>query len=89
MRRVAITGLGVVSPVGIGVDAFWDSLSHGRSGIGPIEHFDASEYATRIAGYVSDFDPTISIDKKEARRMSRFQQFAVVAADEAVADAGL
>jgi len=89
MRRVAITGLGVVAPVGIGVDAFWDSLAHGRSGIGPIEHFDASEYATRIAGYVSDFDPTISIDKKEARRMSRFQQFAVVAADEAVADAGL
>ncbi|MDA3937662.1 MAG: beta-ketoacyl-ACP synthase II [Actinomycetota bacterium] len=89
MRRVAITGLGVVSPVGIGIDAFWDSLTHGRSGVGPIEHFDATEFPTRVAGYVSDFDPTVSIDKKEARRMSRFQQFAVVAADEAVADAEL
>jgi 3-oxoacyl-[acyl-carrier-protein] synthase II len=67
----------------------WDSLSSGRSGIGPIEHFDASDYPTRFAGYVRDFDPSAVLDSKEARRMSRFQQFAMVAAEEALADAGL
>ncbi len=89
MRRVAITGIGVVSPVGVGVAPFWDSLQNGRSGVGPIEHFDASQFPTQIAAYVRDFDATATIDKKEARRMARFQQFAVVAADEAVADSGL
>lgn len=89
MKRIAITGVGVVSPVGTGMPAFWDSISSGRSGIGPIEHFDASEYSSRIAGYVTDFDPSAIIDKKEARRMSRFQQFALVAADEAIRDARL
>ncbi len=89
MRRVAVTGIGVVTPTGIGSDAMWDSLANGRSGISAIEHFDASEYTTRFAGYVKDFDPSALIDKKELRRMSRFQQFAVVAADEAMRDAGL
>lgn len=89
MRRVAVTGMGVVTCTGIGVDAMWDSLVAGRSGISPIEHFDVSEYPTRFAGYVRDFDPSAVIDKKEARRMSRFQQFAMVAADEAMRDAGL
>lgn len=89
MRRVAITGLGVVSPVGIGVPAFWESLVTGVSGVGPITTFDVSEYTTRFAATVDDFDPSVSLDTKEARRMSRFQQFAVVAADEAMADAGL
>jgi 3-oxoacyl-[acyl-carrier-protein] synthase II len=67
----------------------WDSLSNGRSGISAIEHFDVSEYASRIGGYVHDFDPTGLIDRKELRRMARFQQFAMVAADEALRDAGL
>jgi len=89
MRRVAVTGTGVVTPTGVGCAAMWDSLSHGRSGISAIEHFDASEYSTRFAGYVSDFDPGELMDKKEVRRMSRFQQFAMVAADEALRDAGL
>jgi 3-oxoacyl-[acyl-carrier-protein] synthase II len=89
MRRVAITGLGVVTCTGVGADAMWESLTAGRSGITPIEHFDASEYPTRFAGYVRDFDPGEVIDRKEARRMSRFQQFAMVAAAEAMADAGL
>jgi 3-oxoacyl-[acyl-carrier-protein] synthase II len=89
MKRVAITGLGVVSPVGIGVPAFWDSLVTGVSGVGPITTFDVSEYTTRFAATIDDFDPSVSLDTKEARRMSRFQQFAVVAADEAMADAGL
>ena len=84
-----MTGLGVVTPTGIGTSAMWDSLSNGRSGISPIEHFDASEYACRIAGYLKDFDPIGVIDKKDARHMSRYQQFAMVAADEAMRDAGL
>jgi 3-oxoacyl-(acyl-carrier-protein) synthase len=62
----------------------WDTLSAGRSGITPITHFDASEYATRFAGYVHDFDPAPLLDPKESRRMSRFQQFAMIAADEAL-----
>ena len=56
-KRVVITGVGVVSPVGIGKDAFWDALLSGKNGIGPITHFDATEYAARIAGEVKDFDP--------------------------------
>jgi len=89
MRRVAITGMGAVTCTGVGIDAMWESLANGRSGIGPIEHFDTSDYPTRFAGYVRDFDPSGVIDSKEARRMSRFQQFAMVAADEAIRDAGL
>lgn len=89
MRRVAVTGMGAVTCTGIGVAAMWDSLAAGRSGISTIEHFDASEYPTRFAGYIKNFDPGEVIDKKEARRMSRFQQFAMVGADEAMRDAGL
>ena len=89
MRRIVVTGMGVVTPTGIGTEAMWDSLANGRSGISSIEHFDTSEYTTRFAGYVNDFDPSVVLDKKEARRMSRFQQFAMVAAEEALRDAGL
>jgi 3-oxoacyl-[acyl-carrier-protein] synthase II len=89
MRRVAITGMGVVSPVGTGVAAFWSALLAGRSGIHPLTAFDVSEYTTRFGGYIDDFDASEVVDKKEARRMSRFQQFAMVAAAEAMADSGL
>ncbi|HEY3318277.1 MAG TPA: beta-ketoacyl-ACP synthase II [Coriobacteriia bacterium] len=89
MRRVAITGMGVVSPVGIGVPAFWDSLVAGRSGIHALTAFDVTEYTTRIGGYIDEFDPSAVIDRKEQRRMSRFQQMAMVAADEAMRDSGL
>lgn len=89
MRRVVVTGLGVVSPVGVGVDAMWESIVAGRSGVAPITAFDTTEYPVRFAAAIPDFDPGASLEPKEARRLSRFQQFAVVAADEAVADAGL
>ncbi len=89
MRRIAVTGAGVVTATGVGCDAMWDSLKNGRSGISAIEHFDASDYTTRFAGYVKDFDPRELLDKKELRRMSRFQQFAMVSAHEALAQAGL
>ncbi len=89
MRRIVVTGMGIVSPVGIGVEAFWESIIGGRSGVGPITSFDVSEYTTRFAACVDDFDPSAVVDAKEARRMARFQQFAVVAAAEALRDADL
>lgn len=89
MKRVAITGLGAVSPFGLGASTLWDALLASKSGIKPIEHFDASEYTSRFAGYCTEFDTASPLDRKESRRMSRFQQFAVVAAGEALRDAGL
>ena len=88
-RRVVVTGLGLVSPVGIGVEPSWQALVAGRSGIGPITLFDASTYPTRIAGEVKNFEPGDFMDKKEARRNDRFIQFALAAAEMAVKDAGL
>jgi len=88
MRRVVITGLGVVSPVGIGKEAFWDSLIHGRSGITRITRFDPSDFPSQIAGEVKDFNPEDFIPKG-ASKISRFSQFAVAAAKMAVEDAGL
>jgi 3-oxoacyl-[acyl-carrier-protein] synthase II len=81
--------MGVVTPTGVGVSTMWESLAAGRSGISAIEHFDVSQYSTRFAGYVKDFDHEGVIDRKDARRMARFQQFAMVAAAEAMADADL
>jgi 3-oxoacyl-[acyl-carrier-protein] synthase II len=88
MRRVVVTGLGVVSPIGIGRQAFWSGLATGRSGVGPITHFDASAYATRIAAEVRDFDPAGFMDRKEIRRNDRFVQFAYAATRMAMDDAG-
>ncbi len=88
-QRVVVTGMGVISPVGIGVDNFWSALVSGSSGIGKISKFDPSGYKSQIAGEVKDFDPTEFINKKEARRMDRFTQFAVAATGMAIKDAGL
>lgn len=88
MRRVAVTGMGVVCPVGVGVDAMWASLAAGRSGIREIDTFDTTEYPVHFAGLV-DVDVSSVLSSKEARRMSRFQHFALIAADEAMRQAGL
>ncbi len=88
-RRVVVTGLGLVSPVGIGVEPSWQALVAGRSGIGPITLFDASTYPTRIAGEVKNFEPGDFMDKKEARRNDRFIQLGLAAAEMAVKDSGL
>ncbi|TDY46592.1 3-oxoacyl-[acyl-carrier-protein] synthase II [Alicyclobacillus sacchari] len=88
-RRVVVTGLGVVSPVGNNVSAFWESLLSGKSGIREIDRFDTSDYPCKIAGLVNDFDPERYIDKKELRHMDMFTQYALYAAHEAVAHAGL
>ncbi|MDD3821246.1 MAG: beta-ketoacyl synthase N-terminal-like domain-containing protein, partial [Spirochaetales bacterium] len=88
-RKVVVTGLGVVSPIGNDIPGFWESVKAGRSGIGPISLVDASDMAVRIAGEVKGFDPTLRIDPKEAKKMDRYTQFSVFAAAEALADAGL
>ncbi|NIO70283.1 MAG: beta-ketoacyl-ACP synthase II [Anaerolineae bacterium] len=87
--RVVVTGLGAITPVGNDVPTLWKALAEGHSGVGPITHFDASALATRIAAEVKDFDPKEHLGHKEARRLDRFMQFAVVAVEEAIADAGL
>lgn len=87
--RVVITGAGVVSPVGSGIEKFWQALLAGQSGIRPVTHFDAAEYDSRINGDVIDFDATQHFNSKDARNLARFIQFGVVAANEALAQAKL
>jgi len=89
MRRVAVTGIGVVSPLGSDLGVFWDRLTSGHSGIRLIEKFDTSAFATKIGGEVVDFDADSFVSKKEQRRMDEFTVFAMGAAKMAVADAGL
>ena len=88
-NRVVLTGVGVISPIGNGREAFWKALIAGKNGIERITRFDASECASQIAGEVKDFKPEDYIDKKEVKRMDRYTQFAVAASKMAVADAGL
>ncbi|KYO66780.1 beta-ketoacyl-ACP synthase II [Thermovenabulum gondwanense] len=88
-KRVVVTGLGVVSPVGIGVNKFWDSLINGKSGISRIESLDTSDLPVQIGGEIKDFNPEEFIDKKEAKKMDRFTQFAIAAAKMAIEDAKL
>lgn len=89
MRRVVVTGMGAVTPIGIGIDAFWDGVQQGKIGFEPITGFDTTDYKCKLAAQVTDYDPTQSMDKKAARRMERFSQFAVTAAGEALQDAAL
>jgi 3-oxoacyl-[acyl-carrier-protein] synthase II len=88
-KRVVVTGLGAVTPIGNNREDFWRRLIAGESGVAPITAFDASDFATRIAAEVKDFKPEELLGRKEARRMDRFTQFAVVAAREAIEDANL
>lgn len=89
MERVVITGMGILSPLGNDVDTFWQGLKEGRSGISPIDRFDAAAFGTRIAGQVRGFDGEAVFGRKEARKMDLFCQFALFAAEQAVQDAGL
>ena len=87
-RRVVVTGVGLVSPLGIGTEETWQGLLAGRSGAGPITHFDASHHSTHFACEVKGFDPLAWMDKKDVKKVDRFIQFAIAAADLAVKDAG-
>jgi len=89
MRRVVVTGFGIISPIGTGVEENWESLVRGKSGIATITRFDVEGFPTRIAGEVSDFDPTNYIEKKDARKMDRFIQLALGATKEAMQSSGL
>jgi 3-oxoacyl-[acyl-carrier-protein] synthase II len=89
MRRVVVTGLGITSPLGTGIEKNWDALTNGRSGIGPITRFDASDFPVKFAGEVTDFPEEEFFDKKEARKMDLFIHYALGAAAMALADSGL
>jgi 3-oxoacyl-[acyl-carrier-protein] synthase II len=89
MRRVVVTGLGLVSPLGIGTEANWKALAAGCSGIGPITRFDASNFSTRIAGEVRGFDPLQYIEKKDVKKMDAFIHYAIAASQFAMDDAGI
>ncbi|MCL2761643.1 MAG: beta-ketoacyl-ACP synthase II [Treponema sp.] len=88
-RKVVVTGMGVISSIGNTVEDFCASLKAGKSGIGPITSFDTTDFDVTIAGEIKDFDPSLWMDKKEARKMARFTQFAVAATAQALTDAGL
>ena len=88
-RRVVVTGMGAVTPIGNSVEEFWNGIKEGKTGFGPITYFDTADYRCKLAAEVKDFDPAQYMDKKSARRMEQFCQFAVAAAGQAISDAGL
>jgi len=88
-RRVVVTGVGLLTPLGIGTEASWGAIRAGKCGIGPITQFDAAAFSCRIAGEVKGFDPANFIEKKEIKKMGRFIQFAIAAAEHALKDSGL
>ena len=87
LKRVVVTGIGALTPIGNTASDFWKNLLAGKSGAGPITRFDATKFKTRFACEVKNFDPTLFIDKKEVKRLDRFAQFAMVASEEAIKDA--
>ena len=89
LKRVVVTGLGALTPIGNTIEEYWNALANGVSGAAPISHFDASKSKTRFACEVKNFNPTDFINRKEARKMDKFTQYAMVASDEAIADANL
>lgn len=88
-RRVVVTGMGALTPLGLSVESFWDAMMAGKSGAGPITYFDAEQFPTQFACELKEFDPTDFMDRKAARRMDPFAQYAVIVADQAIADAGI
>ena len=89
MRRVAVTGMGVVSPLGVGIDAFWDGLTHGRSGVRRITRFDPSPYPSQIAGEIPDFDAAAHLPRRDIVRTDVFIHYALISAQAALADSGV
>src|SRR5690606_38334139 len=88
-RRVVITGLGMITPLGLDVESTWESILNGRSGVGPITLFDTDAYAVKIAAEVKDFDPVQYMPAKEVRRRDRYQHFVVAAAHQAFKHSGV
>ena len=88
LKRVVVTGMGALTPLGNSIDDYWNGLINGVSGADMITQFDASKFRTKFACEVKNFDPVQFLDKKEARKIDRFTQFALVASDQAMTDAG-
>ena len=89
LKRVVITGLGALTPIGNTVDEYWESLKNGKSGAAPITQFDASKFKTQFACEIKNFDIKDHLDRKEARKLDQFSQYAMVSSSEAMADSGL
>ncbi|MFW0715455.1 beta-ketoacyl-ACP synthase II [Pedobacter sp. N23S346] len=89
MKRVVVTGLGAITPLGNTVESFWENILAGKSGVGPITKFDTSKFKTHFAAEVKDFNPESFLDKKEARKYDTFTQYAIASSDQAINDAGL
>src|SRR5690606_40022962 len=89
LRRVVITGLGALTPIGNTKDEYWEALKSGKSGAAPITYFDTEKFKTKFACELKNFNATDFLDRKEARKMDRFTQYAMVASDEAIADSKL
>ena len=88
-RRVVVTGLGALTPIGNNISSFWQGLISGRSGAAPITYFDASKFKTHFACEIKNFDPLNHFDRKEARKYDRFAQYALVSTEEAIKDSKL
>ena len=89
MRRVVVTGMGVISPVGNDLESFWNNLTEGKNGVGMITRFDTTEQKVKVAAEVKDFEPTKYIEKSQVRKTDLFAQYALAAAVQAMEDAGL
>ncbi len=89
LKRVVVTGLGALTPIGNNVEAYWNALIAGKSGSAPITYFDAEKFKTKFACELKNFDPLEFFDRKEARKLDRFAQYAIVASDEAIKDSGI
>ncbi|HEA29409.1 MAG TPA: beta-ketoacyl-[acyl-carrier-protein] synthase II, partial [Leeuwenhoekiella sp.] len=89
LKRVVVTGLGALTPIGNNIDEYWDGLRSGKSGCAPITYFDAEKFKTKFACELKNFDPLAHFDRKEARKLDRFAQYAMVSSDQAIIDAGI
>jgi 3-oxoacyl-[acyl-carrier-protein] synthase II len=89
LRRVVVTGLGALTPIGNNIQEYWDGLINGKSGAAPITYYDTEKHKTKFACEIKNFNIEDIIDRKEARRMDKFAQYAIAASDEAIKDAGI
>ena len=89
LKRVVVTGLGALTPIGNNVEAYWDGLKNGKSGSAPITYFDTEKFKTKFACELKGYNPEDHFDRKEARKLDRFAQYALVSTEEAIKDSGL
>ena len=88
-KRVVVTGLGAITPIGNDIQSYWDGLVHGKSGSAPITYFDTEKFKTKFACEIKNYNPTDFFDRKEARKLDKFAQYALISSDEAIKDSAL